>query len=154
MAKAYASTVINCSPDALWARIRDFNDMPSWNPAIVRSEIENHQSPDAVGCIRNFWLTDGNNIRERLLALSDSERFMVYNFEKTHFPVRNYHATLRVTPVTDGNRSFIEWWTTFDCAEADEARMIDTFANDVFQFAFDALKRHFEPEQGKSSARA
>jgi hypothetical protein len=24
-------------------------------------------------------------------------------------------ATLRITPVTDGERAFVEWWATFDC---------------------------------------
>jgi hypothetical protein len=24
-------------------------------------------------------------------------------------------AVLRVTPVVDGNKAFVEWWATFDC---------------------------------------
>ena len=31
-------------------------------------------------------------------------------------PVQNYRATLKVTPIVDGGRSFVEWWATFDCA--------------------------------------
>jgi hypothetical protein len=30
-------------------------------------------------------------------------------------PVTNFVATLRVTPVVDGNRAFVEWWATFEC---------------------------------------
>ena len=74
--------------------------------------------------MRSFHLQDGAHIRERLLSCSDVERHYSYNFEKTPFDVLNYHATLRVTPVTDGDRAFVEWWTTFDCAP-EQARRVD-----------------------------
>jgi hypothetical protein len=143
MPKAYASSVIDASADAVWSIVRDFNALPQWHPAIAGSEIEGGLAPDAVGCIRSFTLKDGTPIREKLLMLSDLDRTVVYDFQTWPFPVRNYCATLKVTPVTDGNRSFVEWWTTFDCAEADEARMVDTFANGVFQAGLDALKERF-----------
>jgi hypothetical protein len=39
-------------------------------------------------------------------------------------------ATIRITPVIDGNRAFIEWSATFDCAEAecDEKKTFYAFA--------------------------
>jgi hypothetical protein len=141
--RAYASSVINASAAEVWAVIRDFNALPKWHPGIAESAIENGRPADAVGCIRSFKLKDGAHLRERLLHLSDVDRSYSYDFQKTPFEVQNYHATLRVTPVTDGNRCFIEWWTTFDCAPAESARWIDTFANGVFQGGFDALKQRF-----------
>ena len=30
----------------------------------------------------------------------------------------DFSATLRITPVVDGDRAFVEWWAIFDC-EAD-----------------------------------
>ena len=30
--------------------------------------------------------------------------------------VDNYIATLKLTPITDGNRTFAEWSAEFDCA--------------------------------------
>jgi len=75
--------------------------------------------------------------------VSDSERSMTYDFQTWPFPVRDYCAILRVTPVTDGDASFVEWWATFSTAEADEATMTSTFANGVFQPGFDALKQRF-----------
>ena len=56
--------------------------------------------------------------------------------------MQNYHATLRVTPVTDGNRSFVEWWTTFDCPPEKSAEWTKTFSKDIFQGALGALKQH------------
>ena len=35
--------------------------------------------------------------------------------EEGTLPVDNYRATIRVTPIVDGDRAFVEWWATFDC---------------------------------------
>jgi len=143
MPRAYASTVISESAHAVWAVVRDFNGLPDWHPGIAKSEIESGLAADRVGAIRSFTLQDGTPIREKLLALSDSERSMTYDFQTWPFPVRDYRATLRVTPVTDGSGSFVEWWATFSAAEQDEATMINTFATSVFQPGFTALKQRF-----------
>lgn len=143
MPKAYASTVLDLPADQVWATVRDFNALPVWADQVVaRSEIEGGKQPDQVGCVRSIHLHDGANIRERLLAFSDQDRFYVYNFEKTPFDVQNYNATLRVTPVTDSGQSFVEWWTTFDCAPADMDQWIDTFANGVFGGGLKNLRTH------------
>jgi hypothetical protein len=143
MPKAYASTVLNAPAGDVWAVIRDFNGLPAWNPGVDRSEIEDGRASDAVGCVRNFYLKDGAHLRERLLAFSDLEMSMTYNFEKTPFDVKNYCATLRLTPVTDGDRCFAEWWTTFDCDVAKSDEWVQTFAGTIFKGGLDALKARF-----------
>jgi len=143
MPRAYASTVLNAPAEQVWAAVRDFNGLPDWHPAIVDSVIEEGRSGDQVGAVRSFHLTDGAHIRERLLSHSDAERCYSYNFETTPFAVTNYHATLRVTPVTDGDRAFVEWWTTFDCEPGKTEEWVQTFAGGVFQGGFDALKARF-----------
>ena len=47
--------------------------------------------------------------------------------------VDNYNATIRVTPVTDGDKAFVEWWVTFDCDPDQHRHWIDFYATDVFQ---------------------
>ena len=143
MPKAYASTVLDAPARDVWAVIRDFNGLPTWHPAIADSEIEDKKAADQVGCVRNFHLKDGAHLRERLLAFSDPEMFMTYNFEKTPFAVENYRATLRLTPVTDGDRCFAEWWTTFDCDVARIDEWVHTFGGVVFKGGLDALKDRF-----------
>jgi hypothetical protein len=143
MPKAYASTVLDAPAKDVWAVIRDFNGLPAWNPGVDRSEIEDGRAADAVGCVRNFYLKDGAHLRERLLAFSDLEMSMTYNFEKTPFDVQNYCATLRLTPVTDGDRCFAEWWTTFDCDVAKSEEWVRTFAGTIFNGGLDALKARF-----------
>ncbi|UDL93786.1 SRPBCC family protein [Lichenihabitans sp. PAMC28606] len=142
MSKAYASTIVPAPADTVWAIIRDFDGLPTWHTGIAKSSIDDGLPPDRVGCIRTLVLQDGASIREKLLALSDVDRSMSYDFQASPFPVRDYEATLRVLPVTDGDASFVEWSATFTAAETDEAAMRDTFAKGVFQSGLDALKQH------------
>jgi hypothetical protein len=141
--RAYASTVLNASADEVWAAIRDFGALSGWHPGVKESRMEEGAPGDRVGAIRHLTLGDGAVIRERLLHLSDAERSYSYNFETTPFAVQNYHATLRVTPVTDGGRSFVEWWTTFDCPPERADEWVKTFAGAVFKGGLDALKKRF-----------
>ena len=61
-------------------------------------------------------------------------------------PLEEYIATLRLTPVTEGERTFIEWSAEFTCAPEDEEDLVGGIGADVFQTGFDALKRHFGSE--------
>jgi hypothetical protein len=141
--KVYVSSVIDAGADSVWARIRDFNALPLWHPAIADSRIENNEPPDRVGCIRHFHTRDGGTIRERLLALSDYDFTCTYEILASPMGVENYVATLKLTPVTDGNRCFAEWSAEFDCAEGRENELTQLIGQGVFQTGFDALKRHF-----------
>ena len=107
------------------------------------ARIENHEPSDRVGCIRHFHTRDGGMIRERLLALSDYEYTQTYEILESPMGVANYVATLKLTPVTDGGRTFAEWSAEFDCAEGRERELTDTIGQGVFQGGFDGLKRHF-----------
>ena len=143
MPKAYASTVLNAPAKEVWALIRDFNALPAWHPAVTNSEIEEGLTGHHVGAVRSFNLADGAHLRERLLSFSDVDRHYSYNFEKTPFSVLNYHATLRVMPFTDGDRTFVEWWTTFDCEPDKIDDWVHTFTGIVFKSGLDALKERF-----------
>ena len=143
MIKVYVSSVIDASADNVWARIRDFNGLPLWHPGIADSRIENNEPSDRVGCIRHFHTRDGGMIRERLLGLSDYDYTCTYEILESPMGVAGYVATLKLTPVTDGNRCFAEWSAEFDCAEGRERELTETIGNGVFQNGFDALKRHF-----------
>ncbi len=118
MAKAYYSTVFEQPAAEVWKIVRDFNNYPVWVGGAGASEIEDGKSGDTVGAVRNV-LYQERRIRQRLLAQSDVERSQSYEFcGAPTMPVADYQATLRVTPITDGGRAFVEWWATFDCEPA------------------------------------
>jgi hypothetical protein len=143
MVRVYVSSVIDAPADTVWARVRDFNGMPQWHPGIADSRIENGEPADRIGCIRHFHTRDGGMIRERLLALSDYDYSCVYSILESPMGVDNYVATLKLTPVTDGARSFAEWSAEFDCDPARERALTEQIGGAVFQGGLDALKRHF-----------
>lgn len=143
MPKAYASTVLDAPAGEVWAVVRDFNGLPEWNPVVADSTIEDGRTGSEVGAVRNFHLANGAHLRERLLAFSDHEMSYTYNFETTPFEVKDYRATLRLAPVTDGDRCFIEWWTTFDCDIEKSEEWVAFFAGAVFKGGLDALKQRF-----------
>lgn len=144
MAKIFRSSVINSSIDDVWAKIRDYNALPDWNPAFVDSHIESDEPSDKVGCIRNFNLKDGGNIRERLLTLSDAEHLCTYTILESPLPLENYVATLRLLPITDGNRTYIEWAAEFNWSTEEEQNLINMIGDGVFQGGFNALKSALE----------
>jgi hypothetical protein len=59
--------------------------------------------------------------------------------------VENYIATLKLTPVTDGDATFAEWSAEFDCPPDREAALMAEIGGEVFQGGFDALKARFGP---------
>jgi Polyketide cyclase / dehydrase and lipid transport len=115
MAKSYYSTVFELPVDQVWTAIRDFGNYTVWVDNVDECRIEEGKSGDAVGAIRNIRMGE-TRVRQKLLAHSDRERSYSYEFlEPFRFPVRNFVATIAVTPIVDGDRSFVEWWVTFDC---------------------------------------
>ncbi|MBL8587707.1 MAG: SRPBCC family protein [Methylobacteriaceae bacterium] len=142
MARVYVSSIIDAPVAKVWARLRDFNALPRWHPAIRDSRIENGEPADKIGCIRNFRLQNGEVIRERLLGLSDYDYFCTYSILESPMPLTDYIATLRLTPVTDGERTFAEWTAEFECAQEAAQQLVANIGQGVFQAGFDALKRH------------
>lgn len=143
MTKVYVSTVIDAASADVWRVVRDFNGLPDWTPFAVESRIEQGQRADQVGCIRNFRLRDGGLIRERLLALSDYDLSMSYAILESPMPVEDYVASLSLTPITDGNRTFAEWQADFECPPEREGALVQQIGNGVFQAGLTALKQRF-----------
>jgi hypothetical protein len=141
MPRVYVSSVIDAPAARVWERVRDFNGLPRWHPRIRDSRIENGEPADKVGCVRDFHLQNGDRIRERLLGLSDYDFFCTYAILESPMPLTDYVATLRLTPVTDGDRCFAEWTAEFECDDAEARGLVDGIGGDVFLAGFTALKR-------------
>jgi len=139
MAKVYVSAIIDLPVDKVWSLARDFNGHGMWHPLIAESHIEDAMPSDQVGCVRNFALADGGRLRERLLSFSDLERRFTYNIIESPLPVRNYIASFGCKPVTEGDKTFVEWTAEFDVAEADEARIKDQVGRRTFAAGIAAL---------------
>lgn len=143
MAKIFESVVIPAPVEQVWKVIRDFNGLPAWHPAIEKSEIEENRSADSVGCIRNFYLTNGDNLREQLLALDDLNFRCEYTILKSGMPLTNYHAALWLIPVTEDDTTLALWSADFDTAPENEQELVETVGKGVFLGGLLALKKMF-----------
>lgn len=143
MPKSYYSTIFDQPADEVWRVIRDFNNYPLWVDGAGESEIEGGKSGDAVGAVRNV-LYNGDRRRQKLLALSDVERSQVYRFEGVPpLPIWDFEATIRVTPIVDGDRAFVEWFASFDCYPEGQDERI-AFFRDAFAGWLGSLRRHLQ----------
>jgi polyketide cyclase/dehydrase/lipid transport protein len=140
VAKIFVSSVVDASADTVWDAIRDFNGLPTWHPAVAESEIKDGLPSSQVGCVRVLTLGDGAKIVETLLELSDAKRSVTYDIVESPLGVNGYLATLGVKPVTDGDRSYVEWTAEFEPQEGhDGAERVEFIGTNVFQAGLTAL---------------
>jgi hypothetical protein len=139
MAKVYVSGVIDAPVDKVWAYARDFNGHHEWHPLIAESHVEEGKPSDQVGCVRNFTLSNGGKLRERLLTFSDLDRFFTYNIIVSPMPITNYVATFGCKPITEGNKTFVEWSAEFDVAPEHEAGIKEQVGRGTFAAGIVAL---------------
>jgi NADPH2:quinone reductase len=136
------SAVIDAPIERVWAVLRDFNSHGAWHPAVGDSRIERDEPPDQVGCVRNFYLKDGNHIREQLLALSDRDYISTYCILEATLPMKSYVATVQLKRVTDGERTFWHWESTFDVPKGREHEFEQLVGSGVYEAGFAALARY------------
>ena len=79
-----------------------------------------------------------------MLALSDLEQTFSYCLLDTPIPMFNYVAHVRLLPVTDGDRTFWHWESTFATPPGLERELHDMVANGVYETGFADLRRHLK----------
>ena len=128
MHRAYYSSVYDQPAERAWRLVRDFNNYPVYIEGVTDSVIENGKRGDEIGAIRRFNY-GGTWIRQQLTAHSDDVRTFTYaGMEPFVFPAGDaaarpapieYRGTLKLTPIIDGNRTFVEWFVDFAGKDSD-----------------------------------
>jgi hypothetical protein len=147
MVRVVKSTVLDAPVEAVWEVLRDFNGHDRWHPIVAESHVERGWTSDRVGCVRNFRLQDGSNLRELLLTLSDADMAFSYCLLDTPVPLLNYVAHVRLAPVTDGDATFWHWESRFDAPPGREDELHEMVAENVYQGGFDAIRAHMGLEE-------
>lgn len=142
MIRVVRSAVIDAPIERVWAVLRDFNSHTAWHPAIAESAIENDEPSDQIGCVRSFSLKDGNHIREQLLALSDNDYVSTYCILDATLPLSRYVATVQLKRITDGERTFWHWQSTFDTPRGREQEFADLVGKGVYEGGFEGLRSY------------
>jgi hypothetical protein len=131
MAKSYYSTILDHTADEVWQVIRPF-DHYAWSGVQAETVIEGGKAGDQIAAVRRITLPD-KTIRQILLEHSDLGRSYTYAIcDPPYLPVRNYIATIRVTPVTETGKAFVEWQATFDCVNDEYDHWTNYFEKEGF----------------------
>ncbi len=154
MVSVRRSTVIDAPIAAVWEVLRDFNGHDRWHPAVDRSRVEGGGRSDRVGAVRDFVLTGGERLRERLLALSDKEHSFRYSIVESEIPLQNYVAEVSLKPVTDGDRTFWSWSSRFETPAGRERELAALVAEGVYEAGFEAIRDRVEGRGGTLPAPA
>jgi hypothetical protein len=124
VARVLVSSVIDAPIGEAWETIRHFDAVEEFLPFVESSPIEDDREPTAVGAVRVVTQKDGGVFREVLVEHSDAEHFYAYTFVGSPIPVRDHRTSLRLRPVTDGDRTLGEWSSRFEIAPEAEAELV------------------------------
>lgn len=139
MIEVMTSSILDAPVASAWALIRDFGSIGTWLPGVKSCQIEGDDPGDRVGAIRRLEMEDVGMIREQLLALSDTDHAVTFSIIESALPIRNYRSTLRLFPVTDGNRTFIRWKGRFEADADHAAAMQERMPVQIYQAAFNKM---------------
>jgi hypothetical protein len=108
--KAIQQIGINAPAAAVWARIRNFDALKDWHPAVLASPAD---KGNEEGSVRQLKLKGGGELTETLEGHDDAR--MKYNYRAKDggaLPVTNYTATISVR--ADGDAACtVEWRGAF-----------------------------------------
>ncbi len=141
------SAVIDAPINRVWAVLRDFGSHDRWHPAVARSRMENDVDGDVVGGVRRFSLTDGAELREQLLRLSDHEYTFTSCILDSPLPLFDYVATIRLKPVTDGNHTFWDWRSQFRAPDDRAAELENLVGQQVYEAGITGLRRFLAEQE-------
>lgn len=107
--KVTEKVTINAPADVVWARIRNFDALKDWHPAVAESPASNGNNE---GSVRQLKLRGGGALTETLEAYDDAKKRYSYRAKDGGaLPVTNYTSTISVT--AEGSASVVEWRGAF-----------------------------------------
>lgn len=124
------------SADAVFKVFADFGGIAAWGPGIVSCKVEG----SGIGAVRSVEMPGGVVMQERLEALDDSDRVLVYSIVGDPPLIADYLATIKVSATGNGCR--VDWSATFDAPEGAPAEAIAGAVSGAYLKTLAALKAH------------
>jgi Polyketide cyclase / dehydrase and lipid transport len=143
VAKAIRTAVIEAPIEKVWETVRPFDGLPAWHPLCPDTHIEGGGSPLAVGSIRNIKQTDGNEFRERLLAISDIEHSKTYALLEPPDSVSSMVTTMRLYPIGDGDETYLSWSSEIAAEKKEDETSFVGFVEDSYMIGIRSLQKIF-----------
>jgi hypothetical protein len=105
------SQELSASTDAIWSLVGDFARMDTWTDGALLLRVEG----SGEGALRHVTTRAGDFI-ERCDSVDAHEWCLRYSIVESPWPIRDYHAEVRVIPV-NANSCVIEWSSEFETLE-------------------------------------
>lgn len=107
--KVTEKVTIDASADAVWAKIKNFDALKDWHPAVAESPAD---KGNEEGSVRSIKLKGGGTLSESLERYDDARKLYSYRAKDGGaLPVTNYTSTIQVT--AEGGRAVVEWRGAF-----------------------------------------
>lgn len=108
---------VDSAPATVWKYVGDFNSFDLWHPQVRSSTLKG--ADNKAGAVRTLKLADGSELVEKLLKYNAATTSYTYTSLKSPFPIKNYVATISVSPAA-GGKTLMKWSATFDAVNIDE----------------------------------
>ena len=107
--KVTEKITIDAAPAAVWARIKNFDSLKDWHPAVASSPAD---KGNEEGSVRSITLKGGGALIETLESFDDAKMKYSYRLKDGGaLPVTNYTSTIAVSG--EGNQTIVEWRGAF-----------------------------------------
>lgn len=136
----YHSCVLKAPADQVWAALSNFHDL-SWASGVIESvDVVGEQGAGDVGAKRIL----NGVFHETLLSMNHDEHVFEYSIDDGPGPVakgvvKGYVGRVRVTPITTGEGTFVEWSSHWDSSDGG----VEELCNPVYQALMGAMVAHF-----------
>jgi NADPH:quinone reductase len=140
------SAVIEAPIDRVWNVLRDFGGYDRWHPEVTDCLVENDLDGDVVGCVRHYRLGEEIEFREQLLRHGDSDRSYAYAILDSPLPVFDNVTTITLKPVTDSDRTFLNWSARFRTSTPRAKELEDLVGRRIFEAGFTGLRSFLADE--------
>lgn len=108
--KVTKTVAIDASPDVVWGKIKNFDALKEWHPAVAESPAS---KGNEEGSVRTIKLKGGGALSETLETYNDADKKYSYRAKDGGaLPVTNYTSTIQVKP-GDGGKALVEWRGAF-----------------------------------------
>jgi len=141
MGKCFHTTTVKAPIAEVWSALSNFHD-GSWATGVIETcEKVGDIGGTEVGARRVL----NGAIHEKLASVDTENHCFTYTIDDGPAPINsdaisNYTGSVRLTPITIGGGTFIEWTSSYETAD-DGA--VGEFCNPVYAALMTCLQTHF-----------
>ncbi|HDX8866150.1 TPA: SRPBCC family protein [Klebsiella michiganensis] len=124
------SDILDASVEDVWNKLSAFDRFADFHPGAVKS-FYLHRTTDQQGSIRRVEMSDGY-VEELLVNIDPVNYYIEYVILNSSLPLEGYRAEIKLYPVTQSNKSLIQWQAEFTTTHPAPEIFVYEVRNNVF----------------------